>query len=53
MKLVSRSGRILGTFTPSPLGTVKVQKSTGEIVNMPMPRKQRRRLIRLARREKV
>ncbi len=42
----SKSGGIYGTFTPSPIKTIKVQKNGGQIVDVPLTRKQRRIVAR-------
>lgn len=42
----AKSGTIHGQFTPSPTKTVQVRKSAGQVVDVPLTRKQRRALSR-------
>lgn len=42
----TKAGRIYGKFIPSPLKTIKVQKTGGQIVDIPITRKERRVLAR-------
>ncbi len=40
----TKAGNINGKFVPSRLGTVRVRKSDGQVIDIPMNRKQRRLL---------
>jgi len=42
----AKAGMIYGIITPSPLKTVKVRKSNGQVVDLQLTRKDRRRLLR-------
>ena len=49
----TKAGRIHGKFMASPLGSVKVQKMDGSIIEHPLTRRERRLLARRLKNDKT